>query len=156
MVATASPRNFELVKAAGANAVFDYSSPAFQIKIEQYLSKKVDLVLDCIGSLEGSVRPISKLAGPGTKVAVLLPVVVKDSSEDSEPEYAMDVGTVVDWEERVEVKGVRTHHYLEVCTTPCLLYSLRLSNNIQTERVSCAKLAAGYHAYATQQGSCVA
>ena len=123
VVATASPRNFDLVKRIGAKAVVNYSSPTFQTEVEQHLLKPVELVLDCIGSLDGSVEPISKLAGPGTKVVVLLPVIVRDASEESEPEYAMDVGKVVEWKEGAEARGVRTHLYLEVCATPLACFS---------------------------------
>lgn len=74
----------------------------------------VPLVLDCIGSQSGSVQPITKVAQRGAKVAILLPVIMKDSTENALPEYAMDVEKVADWLDGVEARGVRTHFYLEV------------------------------------------
>lgn len=80
--------------------------------------EKIKLVLDCIGSVEGSMKPISRIARAGAKVAVLLPFIVRDSGETEEPVYSMDPN-VVDWNERVQVSGVRTHFYHEVCWTLC-------------------------------------
>jgi len=68
------------------------------------------------------MRPISRIAKQGAKVAVLLPVVVRDSSETEDPVYAMDMD-VVDWEAGVEVKGVRTHFYAEVCILRCIAFT---------------------------------
>ncbi|KAL8898533.1 MAG: hypothetical protein Q9207_006648 [Kuettlingeria erythrocarpa] len=116
VIATASRRNFDLVTESGAVHVVSYNSPAAGLKrdIEAGLGGLVDLVIDCIGNRDGSVQPIAGIAEAGAKVAVMLPVVVRDASEDMEPEYAMDVEKVVRWREGVEVKGVRTHFYLDV------------------------------------------
>jgi len=70
-------------------------------------------VLDCIGSKTGSVIPISRLAKKGAKVAIVLPVIVRDAGETQTPIYEMDVCAAAEWEEGVEVTGVRTHFYLE-------------------------------------------
>ena len=74
----------------------------------------IPLILDCIGSLKGTVEPITKLAQSGAKVAVLLPIIVKDSSDESMPEYAMDVSRTAQWANGVDAVGVRTHFYLNV------------------------------------------
>ena len=92
----------------------DYNAPDYAEEILEKLGGKVDVVLDCIGSLEGSVRPISTIAEKRTIVAILLPVIVRDATETVEPEYSFDVKGLVEWKEGVEVKGVRTHFYLEV------------------------------------------
>lgn len=120
LIATASPRNFSLVRKYGATHVLSHTTPTADITkdIEISLGGKLDLVLDCIGSLPGSVEPISGIVGSGAKVAIMLPVIVRDASEEVEPEYAMDVGKVVDWQHGVEIKGVRTHNYLDVSTLP--------------------------------------
>lgn len=75
---------------------------------------KVPFVLDCIGSKDGSLAPIARIAGAGTKVAILLPVIVKDASEAEAPEYSMEVGNAAEWVEGVDARGVRTHFYLDV------------------------------------------
>lgn len=77
---------------------------------------KLPFVLDCIGSKEGSLKPLAKIVKSGAKVAVLLPVIVRDSSVSQTPIYEMDPGASVEWEEGVDVRGVRTHFYLEVCS----------------------------------------
>lgn len=115
IIATASKRHHEKLKAMGAKQVFDYNDANV---VEQILGtvnaeKGVPLVLDCIGSLKGSIEPISKVVKRGAKVAILLPVIVKHSSDKEDPVYAMDVEKVVQWEEGVRARGVRTHFYLE-------------------------------------------
>ena len=72
------------------------------------------LILDCIGSKFSSLAPISKIAKRGSTVAVLLPIIVKDSTDEEAPVYSMDAGTEAEWAEGVDVRGVRTHFYLDV------------------------------------------
>ncbi|KAG8530722.1 uncharacterized protein KY384_004079 [Bacidia gigantensis] len=110
--ATASKRNAELVRECGAKGVFDYSDPHVVEAIVKELGT-VDLVLDCIGHLSGTLAPISRIAKAGARVAVMLPVIVRDAAEGVKPEFAMDPSSVVRWEEGVEVRDVRTHFYLE-------------------------------------------
>lgn len=74
----------------------------------------VPFVLDCIGSKDGSINLITKVVEKGARVAVLLPVIVRDASEDVVPVYEMDVKKTAEWPEGVEPRGVRTHFYLEV------------------------------------------
>ncbi|KAK4692377.1 hypothetical protein P7C71_g4812, partial [Lecanoromycetidae sp. Uapishka_2] len=113
-IATASKRNHSLLRDYGANCVIDYNEPFVPAQISVAAGDKgVNLVLDCIGSQSGSLAPIAKIAEKGTKIAVLLPVIVRDASETEAPEYAMDVESAADWQDGVEVRGVRTHFYQE-------------------------------------------
>lgn len=123
VVATASPRNFDLVKENGATHVVNYNSKSWKEEVQKAVGK-VDLVLDCIGSLEASIKPIASLVQGSAKVAVLLPVIVRDSTDEIEPIYTWDVAGSAKWAEGVEAVGVRTHFYLEVC-------SLLQNNDIQ-------------------------
>jgi NADPH:quinone reductase-like Zn-dependent oxidoreductase len=113
LVATASPKHHALLKSFGASQLFDYRDPNVAQLILDAVGN-VPLILDCIGSLNGSVAPIAKIAKKGSKVAILLPVIVKDSTETEDPVYEMDVRAVANWAEGVEARGVRTHHYLQV------------------------------------------
>ncbi|KAF1955802.1 GroES-like protein [Byssothecium circinans] len=119
VIATASKKNHAQLQSLGAKQVVDYRDPdvvSTILKVVQS-SKGADagipLILDCIGSKNGSIAPISKLAKKGAKVAILLPVIVKDSTNTEAPEYEMDVSKAADWEDGVDVRGVRTHFYLE-------------------------------------------
>ncbi|KAF2727618.1 GroES-like protein [Polyplosphaeria fusca] len=114
VLATASGRHHEKLRAYGAREVFDYNDGNVVERILEQAGGRVGLVLDCIGSLEGSVRKIARIAKAGSRVAVLLPVIVRDSSETEMPIYEMDVRKVAEWAEGVDVRGVRTHHYLDV------------------------------------------
>lgn len=120
IVTTASPKHHETMRSLGATTVFDYRSPTVVDDILDAAPRPVGgepsipLILDCIGSLKGSVKPVAKLAQNGSKVAVLLPVIVRDSTDEMTPEYAMDVQAAAPWAEGVEALGVRTHFYLQV------------------------------------------
>ena len=108
------------MRSLGASAVFDYRVPTVVRDILDAAplpvggEPSIPLILDCIGSLKGSVELIAKLAQNGSKVAVLLPVTVRESTKDTTPEYAMDVQAAAPWAEGVDAVGVRTHFYLKV------------------------------------------
>jgi hypothetical protein len=103
-----------LPKKYGASGVFDYNEPSVAAQIVGAAGDSgVKLILNYIGSKFGILAPIAEISRKGTKVAVLLPVIVRDSSKTEAPKYTMDVGAAVDWNEGVEVKGVRTLFYQE-------------------------------------------
>lgn len=115
IMATASQNNHERLLVLGANHVFDYGDTEVVASIVHTGGDGgVPLILDCIGSKYGSIEPISKIAKTGAKVAVLLPVIVRDSNENEVPEYEMDVNAAADWVEGVDARGVRTHFYTDV------------------------------------------
>jgi len=113
--ATASRKHHEKLREIGAKEVFDYNDPdVVSLIIQTGGQAGVPLILDCIGSKYGSIEPVSKIAKAGAKVAILLPVVVRDSSETEDPEYKMDVKAAANWQDGVEARGVRTHFYPDV------------------------------------------
>ena len=120
IISTASPKHHETIRSLGASAVYDYRTPTVVSDILNASPQSIGgeptipLILDCIGSLKGSLESIVKLAQNGSKVAVLLPVIVRDSTEEITPEYAMDVQAAATWAEGVDALGVRTHFYLKV------------------------------------------
>ncbi len=115
ILATASRRNHEYLKSIGARAVFDYNDANIVEHIKAEGGKDgIPLIYDCIGSKNGSIAPIAKIAQRGARVAILLPVIVKDSSDTEMPEYEMDVEASASWAEGVIAEGVRTHFYLDV------------------------------------------
>ena len=120
LLATASPAQHDKVKQAGALKCFDYRDPGVTEQILEECraaagaGQSVPLIVDCIGSKMGTLAPLAKIAQRGSKVAVMLPVIVKAATEESAPEYSMDVQAEADWVKGVEVRGVRTHFYLQV------------------------------------------
>ena len=122
LLATASKKHHGILKSYGAAQVFDYHDTAVIESIIDRTPKStgspaIPFILDCIGSQNGSLRPVAKLAENGAKVAVLLPVIIRDATETDVPEYSMDVEASAPWTEGVEVFGVRTHFYLNVRTS---------------------------------------
>lgn len=113
------------MKELGANETIDYRGEGVgEVILEKAGEEGVRFVIDCIGSLEGSVRPISRVVkAPGTIVAIMLPVVVRDTTDPEGPSYSMDVKKGVGWAEGVIVKGVRTHFYMQVSLFPFSLFS---------------------------------
>ncbi|KAF1972107.1 GroES-like protein [Bimuria novae-zelandiae CBS 107.79] len=105
----ASSKHHSKLRSLGATHTFDYHDPDV---VSQILALGPHpRILDCIGHAAGSIAPIAKIAKSGAKVAVLLPVIVRDSSETEDPAYEMDVMKAADWAKGVEVRGVRTHFY---------------------------------------------
>ncbi|KAH6716834.1 chaperonin 10-like protein [Leptodontidium sp. MPI-SDFR-AT-0119] len=123
ILTTSSVAHHALLKSYGAKEVFDYRSKDVVADILSCPSikgygGKIPFILDCIGSKEGSLRPLARIAGGGARVAVLLPVLVREKEEGEEggkggPVYGMDVKSEAEWREGVDVRGVRTHFYLE-------------------------------------------
>lgn len=128
VIAVASRKHHDELKRLGARDCVDYNDRgvveeilalADGIKKSDEGEPRIPLILDCIGSREGSLRPLTKIAERGSKVAIMLPVINVHSSitEGPLPEYEMDVSRVLvgEWAEGVELKGTRTHFYYEVC-----------------------------------------
>ncbi|KAG0276263.1 hypothetical protein BGZ96_003394 [Linnemannia gamsii] len=119
VLAVSSQQHHEYLKNLGATICFDYRKPNVVNNILDYLQDaeepKVPYILDCIGSLNGTLEPLAKIAQRGSRVAVMLPVIVKDASEEEEPVYEMDVSKCLPgkWADGAIVHGVRTHFYLQ-------------------------------------------
>lgn len=119
VIATASKAHHERLRGYGAKQCFDYRNQHVGDEIDHFIRSqsngngRLSSIVDCIGSLKASVTPISKLATAGTKVAIMLPVIVKDAAPGIKPEYTMDVDEGVSWADGVQRAGVRTHFYME-------------------------------------------
>ncbi|KAI7816637.1 chaperonin 10-like protein [Gamsiella multidivaricata] len=119
VLTVSSNQHHEYLKNLGATVCFDYRKPDVVNNILDYLKDaeepKVPYILDCIGSLNGTLEPLAKIAQRGSRVAVMLPVIVKDASEEEEPVYEMDVSKCLPgkWANGAIVRGVRTHFYLQ-------------------------------------------
>ncbi|KIV92731.1 hypothetical protein PV10_04002 [Exophiala mesophila] len=119
IIAIASKAHHSKLIGYGANKCFDYREAHVVEDIVEYVSSqtsnepRIAFVLDCIGSQRGSMQPLARIAEPGAKVAVLLPVIVKDAAPGVRPAYEMDVGKDVEWKTGVDAQGVRTHFYLD-------------------------------------------
>lgn len=139
ILAVASEKHHAYLRSIGATASFDYRKDDVVEKIQAYTKDeaepKVPSILDCIGSLEGTLRPLTKIAQRGSRLGAMLPIILKDATEESEPEYEMDVSNclVGEWAEGALIRGVRTHFYLEV-SYPCLFHEPQTPNRkIQNE-----------------------
>ncbi|PQE15364.1 Zinc-binding dehydrogenase protein [Rutstroemia sp. NJR-2017a BVV2] len=117
IITTSSKAHHSFLKELGASHTLDYRDSAVIENIIGASSKggqpSIPFIFDCIGSQHGSLAPIAKVAQKGTKVAILLPVIVKDATDDEAPQYSMDVNSAAPWAEGVEARGVRTHFYLQ-------------------------------------------
>ncbi|GAB1311329.1 Enoyl reductase (ER) domain-containing protein [Madurella fahalii] len=128
VLGVASAKHHALLKGLGAKECFDYREPGVVERILEYVDRaaaagaaegkksdgpKVPFIVDCIGSREGTLRPLSKIAERGSKVAVMMPVINVHAREDQVPEYEMDINKVLvgEWKEGVELLGTRTFFY---------------------------------------------
>lgn len=114
VIATAGKAHHDKLKRYGADACFDYRDDDAVKRILDHVGEKdLQFIIDCIGALNGSVRPVSHIARKGAKVAIMLPVIVRDAAEGGSPQYEMDISKCADWAEGVEAVGVRTHFYTD-------------------------------------------
>lgn len=118
VLAVASGRHHASLGELGAAASFDYGQEDVVEQISAHVSSsafglRIPYIIDCIGSMEGTLAPLSKIAEKGTKVAVMLPVIKRHASRSEAPEYIMDASKALagQWKEGVELRGVRTHFY---------------------------------------------
>lgn len=119
VLAVASCKHHAPLREYGAAACFDYGQKDVVAQISAHVSSsttqgpRIPHILDCIGSLEGTLVPLSRIAEKGTKVAVMLPVIISHASSTEVPVYEMDASKVLvgQWKEGVELRGVRTHFY---------------------------------------------
>ncbi|KPI36636.1 Enoyl LovC [Cyphellophora attinorum] len=119
IIATAGKQHHDRLQRYGAAACFDYRSGNVGGPISDFLSQQhqgkhnIRYAIDCIGSRAGSVKPIAEVVRSGATVAVLLPVIIADAVDNQKPVYTLDAEEDVAWAEGVEVRGVRTHFWLD-------------------------------------------
>jgi hypothetical protein len=119
ILTTSSKAHHEKLINYGAAQCFDYRQADVTADILSYVSSNsakspaIKFILDAVGSGSGSVMPISRLAQAGSKVAIMLPVILRDAAVGVEPVYEMDVTKCADWANGVDARGVRTHFYTQ-------------------------------------------
>ena len=131
--ATASPKHWDFLRQqGGAKHFFDYRDPDVARKILEAAralggsGPAVPYIVDCIGSQNASLASIASIAEKGSKVAIMLPVIVRDATDDTEAVYAMEVEQAAPWTASVDARGVRTHFYLTVSPSSASLHRSRL------------------------------
>lgn len=113
VIGVASGRHHDRLRELGASVLFDYGRQDVVAEIKAHTAH-IPYIIDCIGSVQGTLTPLSKIAGSGSVVAIMLPVIVAHASAAEAPEYELDVSKVLvgQWEEGVQLRGVRTHFYV--------------------------------------------
>ncbi|KAK5046409.1 hypothetical protein LTR84_008211 [Exophiala bonariae] len=74
VIATASARNFDLVKRLGADEVFDYTSSTCASDIKKYTKGELTLAFDCISKGNSTQICIESMSDKGGIYTTLLPV----------------------------------------------------------------------------------
>ncbi|EPE06758.1 zinc-binding dehydrogenase [Ophiostoma piceae UAMH 11346] len=111
LLTTASTHHHAYLKRIGARHTFDYRD-ADVVSLVKATAPGLRYVIDCIGSQSGSLAPLAQIVdAKGARVAVLLPVILKDATATDAPEYSMDALASAAWADGVDVRGVRTHFY---------------------------------------------
>lgn len=86
VITTCSPRNFELVKEHGADAVVDYrDAKAATDEIKVITGSELNLALDCISAGESAIITLESLVGKGERK-----VVTVDQLSDAEQQLAAE------------------------------------------------------------------
>jgi NADPH:quinone reductase-like Zn-dependent oxidoreductase len=122
LLAVSSARHHHHLRSLGATACFDYMQPNVVEDVLQHIAGRpvpqAPYIIDCIGSVDNTLRPLTKIAQKGAIVAAMLPFIVRDATEDIEPEYELDKTKILpgSWGEGVELRAVSTYTYLKVCS----------------------------------------
>lgn len=110
----ASKKHHKYLVNLGATFTADYNDGDIIQQIKGYFGAGPIRALDCVGSVKGSIGPISQIATESSSVVgILVPVVVQQATEEAAPEYSMDVESAATWEGGVVVRGVLTFLYLD-------------------------------------------
>ncbi|KLU92794.1 hypothetical protein MAPG_11779 [Magnaporthiopsis poae ATCC 64411] len=72
-IATCSPKNFDLVRSRGANAVFDYRSPQCASDIRAYTRNNLEYALDCVTTVESTAACYAAIGRAGGRYVSLDP-----------------------------------------------------------------------------------
>ncbi|KAF9462238.1 dehydrogenase [Collybia nuda] len=72
VITTASPKNHELLRSLGADAVFDYRDPAVAAKIVEYTGNKLAHAVDCISQGDSPTLVSASMGKNGGYVALVL------------------------------------------------------------------------------------
>jgi NADPH:quinone reductase-like Zn-dependent oxidoreductase len=144
ILAVSSAKHHENLREMGASACFGYQTADVADEVLRHAGKSeqsgpsIPFILDCIGSVYGTLERLTKIAQAGTKLALMLPVIVQDATEEQEPIYELDINkcTMLKWADGAIVRGVRTHFYLEVCHTTTTSRNLQseISSKLTNER----------------------
>ncbi|KAL4247135.1 zinc-containing alcohol dehydrogenase family protein [Abortiporus biennis] len=93
VVSVTSPKNFELVKSYGADAVFDYNDPDVIGKIKEATMNTIHNVYDAIGSESSQILSMKALApGPGKIVVVRAPT---EGAKANLPNHVQIIPTLI-------------------------------------------------------------
>lgn len=121
VLAVASAKHHDHLKSLGAAASFDYADADVTDRILAHVGEKgagprIPFIVDCIGLLHATVEPLTRIAEAGSRVAILLPVIVRDATETEGGVFETDPDKWhgEKWAKDVVVWGVRTHFYAEV------------------------------------------
>ncbi|KAK5987354.1 Trans-enoyl reductase lepG-like protein [Cladobotryum mycophilum] len=114
LIAVSSGKHHEYLKTLGATTCFDYTKPGV-VDAMSSSHPTLPYIIDCIGSVSGTLAPLSKIAQRGSRVAVMLPIVIRDPTDTQAGEYSMNPSEFFAdaWAEDVELIGVRTMFYLQ-------------------------------------------
>ncbi|KAJ7220053.1 dehydrogenase [Mycena pura] len=72
VIATASPKNHALVRALGADAVFDYRDPEVAAKIRAFTDGKLAHAVDCISDATTTRQVVGSLGNGGGRISLVL------------------------------------------------------------------------------------
>lgn len=115
VLAVASRKHHPELAPLGALKTYDYTESTVVEQISA-ATGQIPYILDCIGHVDGTLRPLSKIAGAGTRVAVVVPIVVHHSTTDTEPQLSLDPSTILvgEWNGGVQLVPIMAFFYGQV------------------------------------------
>ena len=132
IVATASQRNHEYLKALGATHTFDYRSPSLASELLGVTSgQKYKLAVDNIAA-KSSLGALSRVLGAGSTIGLLLPVKEGDTvTNHPDTRMALEIFPwVVDLLPEVDIRPVATFTYQQVSSVQVCCLVARLKGHL--------------------------
>jgi NADPH:quinone reductase-like Zn-dependent oxidoreductase len=115
ILAVSSRKHHAELRTLGARACFDYNDQNVVDKINAH-EELILHIIDCIGHLDGTLRPLTGIAKKGTTVAIMMPAILRDATDTAEPILSMEPQSLLQehWKDGVNLIGVRTFFYDKV------------------------------------------
>ncbi|KAE8337106.1 hypothetical protein BDV24DRAFT_177973 [Aspergillus arachidicola] len=96
----------------GCRQLFDYTESSVTEQISA-AAEHIPYILDCIGHVDGTLRPLSKIAGAGSTLAVVVPIIIRHATSDVAPQLSLDPSTILvsEWVGGVQIVPIMAFFY---------------------------------------------
>ncbi|KAE8372630.1 hypothetical protein BDV26DRAFT_297690 [Aspergillus bertholletiae] len=124
----------------GCRQLFDHT----EISVTEQISaaaEHIPYILDCIGHVDGTLRPLSRIAGAGSILAIVVPIIIRHATSDEAPQLSLDPSTILvgEWVGGIQIVPAMAFFYeqnefFKWHLQPDIIPALLQSGSIQPNR----------------------